>query len=186
VDRQDLLRLCGLELGFTNAAKATASRLASDRGIARLYEERLHESNALDFGMLQPFARSVLEHQAALGRLHPYEHVLVDEAQDLSPMQWDLLEAMNAGQLYLVGDPRQSIYRFRGAAPEFLEQYIDREDVRVYHLDKNYRSKPPIVTAANVVAPERWAPMEACRELGQVQGQESPSVELHTPPSSSV
>ena len=79
-----------------------------------------------------------------------YRHVLVDEAQDLNPMQHRLLELVVGGRddLYLVGDPAQAIYGFNGADPTLLTDVAARlHGVEVIHLPTNHRSTPQIVAA---------------------------------------
>ena len=76
---------------------------------------------------------------------HPYTHVLVDEVQDLSPLQLQLITALvpeNGQGAFAIGDPKQSIYGFRGAVPHIhLEMKKFWPEVQVIPLDQNYRSK---------------------------------------------
>lgn len=92
-----------------------------------------------------------------------YRHLLLDEFQDTSPLQWQILEAWlaasrDAGRqptVFLVGDPKQSIYRFRGAEPRLFD--LAREalarDFGACHLtrDESRRASPAIVAAVNAV-----------------------------------
>jgi DNA helicase-2/ATP-dependent DNA helicase PcrA len=157
VDRLDLLRLCGTELGVPGADRARADTLAKHPDVRALYEERLREGNAFDYDALEEAMLDLCTMHQTRG---DYTHVLVDEAQDLSPMQWAILRALAPQHLYLVGDPRQSIYHFRGASPELLTAWCDRDDVTTVYLTHNFRSRPEIVHVANDVAPQRWLPME--------------------------
>ena len=79
-----------------------------------------------------------------------FRHVLVDEAQDLNPVQFGLLRQLVAGRhdLFLVGDPTQAIYGFNGADPSLLVD-VDRHlpGVEVVRLSTNRRSTPQIVTS---------------------------------------
>ncbi|MDP2924735.1 MAG: ATP-dependent helicase [Nanoarchaeota archaeon] len=79
-----------------------------------------------------------------------YEHVLVDEYQDVNSQQVDLLELLNPQNLFWVGDPRQSIFGWRGSdinyILKFKEKYIDAE---VITLTKNYRSNNHLVEFMN-------------------------------------
>lgn len=91
-----------------------------------------------------------------------YEHLAVDEYQDVDPVQYRLLRqiAPASGNLCAIGDPDQSIYKFRGADLAFFLRF--REDfpaARTVELDRNYRSQPAIVEAAKaVVAPGTLLP----------------------------
>ena len=81
----------------------------------------------------------------------PFSYLLVDEFQDISPLQFQLILAWNqAGkELFVIGDPDQSIYGFRGADAECfdrLEQAVS--SFTKIHLKENYRSAPPITESA--------------------------------------
>lgn len=85
-----------------------------------------------------------------------YRAVIVDEFQDTDPRQWGIFKALFSpeksdwGNLYLVGDPKQSIYAFRQAD---IYTYLDAADAigreHVYSLDTNYRSQPSLVEGLN-------------------------------------
>lgn len=79
-----------------------------------------------------------------------FRHVLVDEAQDLNPLQHRLVDLFNggAGDLFLVGDPAQAIYAFNGSDPGLLTDVEDRfRGVEIIRLPTNHRSTPQIVVA---------------------------------------
>src|SRR5215216_6599346 len=83
-----------------------------------------------------------------------YRHVLVDEAQDLNPVQQRLLDALvgGSGDLYLVGDPAQAIYGFNGSDPTLLLDVADRlPGIEVIALPVNHRCTPQVVTAGVAV-----------------------------------
>jgi DNA helicase-2/ATP-dependent DNA helicase PcrA len=76
----------------------------------------------------------------------------VDESQDLSPVQFRLIEALlsPAHNLFMVADDDQSIYGFRGALPQELFQFVDHyKDFQTYRMETNYRSGSPLIQAAN-------------------------------------
>jgi DNA helicase-2/ATP-dependent DNA helicase PcrA len=85
-------------------------------------------------------------------------HLVVDEVQDINPVQRDLIELLvgASGKLTAVGDHRQSIYGFRGAkvdiVAEMWEQFKKSADAEVVDLQENFRSTPRIIDLAN-----RWA-----------------------------
>lgn len=80
-----------------------------------------------------------------------HRHVLVDEAQDLNPLQWEFVRAL-AGpdpDLFMVGDPNQAIYAFNGADHTLFERLPGLAvPVRVFTLPGNYRCTPEIVDFA--------------------------------------
>jgi superfamily I DNA/RNA helicase len=108
---------------------------------------RCRENNALTYGMIMT---SFLELIPRIGRMLNYRHILVDEVQDLDPLQWrivNLLKSVCNASLFVVGDDSQSIYGFRGADPDYLIRNQDKFDI--YKLRDNYRSDRFIVEAAN-------------------------------------
>jgi DNA helicase-2/ATP-dependent DNA helicase PcrA len=83
-----------------------------------------------------------------------FRHVLVDEAQDLNPLQQRFLDHLRAGRddLYLVGDPSQAIYGFNGSDPSLLVDAGERfPGVEVVRLPVNHRCTPQIVDAGGFV-----------------------------------
>ncbi|HUT63856.1 MAG TPA: UvrD-helicase domain-containing protein, partial [Anaerolineae bacterium] len=83
-----------------------------------------------------------------------YKHILVDEFQDTDGLQMDILRMIvgnSASALFTVGDPKQSIYRFRGADVTIFNEFIEWHNVYFKTLRKNYRSAPSIVKFVNHV-----------------------------------
>jgi len=79
-----------------------------------------------------------------------FRHLLVDEAQDLNPLQHQLVDLLRSGRddLFLVGDPAQAIYGFNGADPALLVDVEERfPGVEIIRLPVNHRSSPQIVRA---------------------------------------
>lgn len=79
-----------------------------------------------------------------------FRAVIIDEFQDTDPVQWEIFQTLfsNIETLYLVGDPKQSIYRFRGAD---IHTYFKAKDFIKNHLclDTNYRSDPLLIASLN-------------------------------------
>ena len=128
--------------------------------LARLYEgyEALRaERNLVDF-------ESVLELTAAILAEHPeaarsvwdrYSFFVVDEYQDVNPLQKLLLDMWLGGrdEICVVGDPRQTIYTFTGASHAYLTGFpAEFPAAPVIRLVRNYRSTPQVVTLANTLA----------------------------------
>jgi DNA helicase-2/ATP-dependent DNA helicase PcrA len=83
-----------------------------------------------------------------------YHHFVVDEYQDVSPLQQRLLELWlgDRGDVCVVGDPAQTIYSFAGASPKYLLDFPRRHDTaKVIRLFRDYRSTPEVVSVANSV-----------------------------------
>jgi superfamily I DNA/RNA helicase len=91
-----------------------------------------------------------------------YEHLLVDEFQDINYAMGALLRELagRRGAIWAVGDVDQAIYRFRGASPANLLRFTqDFDDAQVIQLGRNYRSRPQILQAASAFA-ETYLPGE--------------------------
>jgi DNA helicase II / ATP-dependent DNA helicase PcrA len=81
-----------------------------------------------------------------------YAHFVVDEYQDVSPLQRRLLELWlgNSDDVCVVGDANQTIYSFAGARPDYLVNFADHyPNATVIRLVRNYRSTPEVITVAN-------------------------------------
>lgn len=76
-------------------------------------------------------------------------HLIVDESQDSNPQQFEFLLDMIAPDNYmLMGDHRQSIYRFNGATPDYVLNLMDSPEVTTYDLNENFRNAPEILDYA--------------------------------------
>ena len=83
-----------------------------------------------------------------------YKYFLVDEFQDTDSLQMDILRMIvgdSATSLFTVGDPKQSIYRFRGADVAVFNDFVAGRDVEFKTLKMNYRSSPGIISFVNHV-----------------------------------
>jgi DNA helicase-2/ATP-dependent DNA helicase PcrA len=117
------------------------------------FELRLREANRLDYGDLIRHARRLLalEPVAELYRNH-FSAVLVDEVQDLSLDQLDLVTRIGAGKTAYAGDTAQGIYGFAGAQPDEVFAAIDAMGPCVFELSRSYRSSPAVINAVNRLA----------------------------------
>ncbi|MFB1011264.1 MAG: DNA helicase II [Thiopseudomonas sp.] len=120
------------------------------------YEEACARQNAVDFGEL--LLRTLELFRDNAGLLEHYQrrfrHILVDEFQDTNAVQyaWLRLLAANAGSLMIVGDDDQSIYGWRGARIENIQQFNqDFPQSQTIRLEQNYRSTATILKAANAL-----------------------------------
>lgn len=79
-----------------------------------------------------------------------FEHILIDEYQDVNAMQVELINLLKPKNLFAVGDPRQSIFGWRGADINYILNFEkDYGDSEIIHLTKNYRSTKEIVEFIN-------------------------------------
>jgi len=137
-------------------------------GYLRAYEDKKRERSSLDFTDLLLRTRDLLRHNLEVRRyFHSrFDYLLVDEFQDTDPLQAEVVfflaeqepratdwttVALRPGRLFLVGDPQQSIYRFRRADLEVYTQVrtaIERQG-EVLSLSANFRTRAPIINWIN-------------------------------------
>ncbi len=119
------------------------------------YQQRLAELNAVDFDDLIALPAKMLDAPELRARWRArLRYFLVDEYQDTSAAQYRLLQRLSgeSGTFTAVGDDDQSIYGWRGARPENLDQLgVDYPRLKVIKLEQNYRSVGTILKAANAV-----------------------------------
>ncbi|MGY2129117.1 ATP-dependent helicase [Blastococcus sp. SYSU DS0617] len=138
------------------------------------YESAKERDGALDFEDLLLVTAYALEGHPDVARTvrDQYRHFVVDEYQDVNPLQQRLLDAWLGGRaaVCVVGDPNQTIYSFTGADPDYLLGFADRyPDAEVVKLERDYRSTPQVVGLANRLigmAPRRKG-LPGLRLLGQ-------------------
>ena len=118
------------------------------------YEQR--KCYGLDFDDLVYFTLYILEHDSATREKwqQRLEYVMVDEFQDIDKDQYALADILSGyhKNLFVVGDPDQTIYTWRGADVKFILEFDSRhEGVKTIYLNTNYRSVPQILTASNAL-----------------------------------
>lgn len=131
-------------------ASPMTGRTELSQPVQLLYKQK--DKMALDFDDLVFFTAYILhEFQDVREKWQErMNYVMVDEAQDCNSTDWDIVETLSkqCGNLFIVGDPDQSIYEWRGAKPDmFVAFRADRDIV----LDENYRSTPGILDVANSI-----------------------------------
>ena len=120
------------------------------------YQQRLRESNALDFDDLIMLTVELFEKCPDVLEYYQqrFQYIMVDEYQDTNHCQYRLIRelAMAHQNLCVVGDDDQSIYAFRGAdINNILNFEQDYDDIKTLRLEQNYRSTKNILEAANLV-----------------------------------
>jgi DNA helicase-2/ATP-dependent DNA helicase PcrA len=124
--------------------------------VYKRYQELLKQNNAVDFDDLLLWTAHLLSEFPAVREKYAqrFHHVLVDEFQDTNFAQYVLLKHLAAGHnnIFVVGDPDQSVYRWRGADYRNVQRFEqDFPDAQVILLEQNYRSKQTILDAAMAV-----------------------------------
>ena len=116
------------------------------------YLQLQRKYNALDFDDIIYFTLYILENFADAREYwqSEFDYIQVDEVQDCSSNDWRIINVLSeqCGNLFIVGDPDQAIYEWRGARPEFFVNFEADTDII---LDENYRSTPNILNVANAV-----------------------------------
>ncbi|WP_374999969.1 ATP-dependent helicase [Aeromicrobium sp. CTD01-1L150] len=159
---------------YPDVARARGREVAGlDRGqVAALmvsYEDLKREANRIDMEDILLVTAAILadDERIAARVRSQYRWFVVDEFQDVNPLQSTLLDLWLGGRedVCVVGDPRQTIYSFAGASPRILADFTTRyPDAQRIELVRNYRSTPQVVAVANAVFPSRE------REGGTVRG----------------
>jgi DNA helicase-2/ATP-dependent DNA helicase PcrA len=120
------------------------------------YQQKLKEADSLDFDDLLYLPLKILrEFPEILERVqNRYKYLMVDEYQDTNQAQYELLKLLSSKELniFVVGDPDQSIYSWRGANIQNILQFEkDFPGAKVIRLEQNYRSTETILEAANAL-----------------------------------
>jgi DNA helicase-2/ATP-dependent DNA helicase PcrA len=123
--------------------------------IYNIYQQRLIEINAVDFGDILLHSYFILINHKDIQETHSnyIQHILIDEFQDTNLLQYDLIKLLlnNNQNLFCVGDDDQSIYAWRGAKIENIINFPNEFNCEVVRLTKNYRSNNAILEAASSV-----------------------------------
>jgi ATP-dependent exoDNAse (exonuclease V) beta subunit len=160
-----------------NIAGAALARFVSEfDGLRRLYADYKRQAALLDFDDLLHHARDLLVSNPGVRQAltHRYPRILVDEFQDTDPLQAEILwllsghgdqseawaaRRLRPGSLFLVGDPKQAIYRFRGADVDTYlvakRSLLAQDPDSILEITANFRSSAPILEFAN----RRFQPM---------------------------
>lgn len=120
------------------------------------YEKYLHENNLVDFDDLIALTYKLLEQNPELAKTtsQKYQYIMIDEYQDTNELQLKLIQKLCTAHnnICVVGDDDQSIYGWRGAhIRNIMEFDQDFTGCEVFKLEKNYRSRTPILKVANAL-----------------------------------
>ena len=135
--RRTLLKFCAVCWGIWDNMK-------SKRGLLSFSDMILHAKRTVE----------------GRGIRKTFKHILVDEFQDTDPLQFQMIESLkNYGEdssLFAVGDPKQSIYKFRHADPALFAEIISRQDTRRIHLDTSFRTRAVLLSRINSMFAQLW------------------------------
>lgn len=137
-------------------SRTLPAQLSVDAMVAlhQRYEDLKDERKQIDFEDVLLATAGMIENEPRVAEQvrEQYRFFVVDEYQDVSPLQHDLLALWLGGrrELCVVGDASQTIYSFAGATSDYLVRFgSEYPEARVVRLEDNYRSSAPIVTLAN-------------------------------------
>ncbi len=123
--------------------------------ILAAYEQALKKRNAFDLNDLIHLPVKLF-HENSFLRLNyadRYTHVLVDEFQDINLRQYELMNLLASGpeaNIFIIGDPDQAIYGFRGSDPRFMDEFALRSPAHEkIVLGSSYRCPQPVIAAAS-------------------------------------
>ncbi|WP_317698581.1 ATP-dependent helicase [Aeromicrobium sp. REDSEA-S32_B7] len=147
-DYPDVARRRGREVADLDPGRVAAVMAA--------YEDVKRERGRIDFEDILLITAAILadDERIAAQVRRQYRWFVVDEYQDVNPLQSTLLDLWLGGRddVCVVGDPRQTIYTFAGASPQILADFAQRyPDAERVSLVRNYRSTPQVVAVANAV-----------------------------------
>ena len=139
------------------------------------YQQRLSDSNALDFDDIIARTVTLLSENEAIRSFyqHQFRYISVDEYQDTNVAQFKLTELLSGGEgnLMVVGDDDQSIYKFRGATIENIRNFHKLfKNAKIVRLERNYRSTQSILDAANAVIAHNNKSADMKKELWTDRG----------------
>ena len=111
--------------------------------------------------------------------VRPVDHLLLDESQDSNTEHFEfLINLVNPKNYMIMGDHKQSIYRWNGAHPDYLISLSKQNEVTTYHLDENYRNASSILTfAKNIIMVAGYDYRDTSTPMRGISGKVVPDVE---------
>ncbi|WP_420453488.1 ATP-dependent helicase [Ilumatobacter sp.] len=164
--------------GYASEARRAQRRPAGGvdgvAGVFAAYVRLKRRRGVIDFDdvLLEVLAEAGRDGDFADGLRWRFRHLLVDEAQDLNPVQHRIVDLLREGRddLFVVGDPAQAVYGFNGADPSLLVEVESRfPGIEIVRLPLNHRCTPQIVAAgAHVLSVgDRAADVRSARDDGE-------------------
>lgn len=124
------------------------------RSIYKSYQTCLSDNRLIDFDDMLLYTKKLLEERPDIRRgwQNKFQYILVDEFQDINPIQYDVIKMLAEGRenLFIVGDDDQSIYGFRGSNPSIMMLFQkEYSSAKIVTLGENYRCGQAIVKASS-------------------------------------
>jgi len=170
VNVKDVLGAISARKGQRPSIGSVDQRSESFVRLSQAYQDQLREAALRDFDDLLVDTIRLLHEQDSVRRVinDTFRHIFVDELQDTSQIQMDLLELLvtpTTVRIFGVADTDQMIYTWRDARPENLEEFEQRFGARVESLGGNYRCPARIVQAATAVIANNPGRQRAAQDL---------------------
>lgn len=138
---------------------------ASGDRVALAYERLLRDDGRLDFDdLLRHAGRILQDRNVAFGYQQHFAAVIVDEVQDLSVTQLQMVQLLGGNRVTYSGDPGQGIYSFAGAEPEAVFADIEVRAVEKITLTRSFRSSPAVLAAVNALTELQDRPALRCAD----------------------
>jgi DNA helicase II / ATP-dependent DNA helicase PcrA len=175
-DEAAVLQVAAELTGSERDGRKLIAGLADDPDSKQALRKELIARDLIDFdGLVELTAALLADNPAIAAELRArWPRVSVDEYQDIDAVQYELLRAISGdgAGLTAIGDPDQAIYGFRGADVGFFLRFsADFPAAATVQLSRNYRSSPPIVTAAmQAIAPATLVPGRKAVAMREVPG----------------
>jgi DNA helicase-2/ATP-dependent DNA helicase PcrA len=167
---------------YSKSAIGFLEKVVAD--VYQSYQSQLYKNQALDFDDMIAFTVRLLRTREDTRKHYQsrFQHVLVDEFQDVNAAQYDLIRLISpSGNVTIVGDDDQSIYAWRGADVSHILGFAgDFENAKVVKLEQNYRSTQRILSAANAVIVQNRARSQKSLWTQNVDGSPVSVTELGT------
>ncbi|OGQ05430.1 MAG: hypothetical protein A3F82_00535 [Deltaproteobacteria bacterium RIFCSPLOWO2_12_FULL_44_12] len=154
--------------------------------ILESYTEEKSRRQTLDFQDLEILALNLLttNEEVLKNYQNRFAHILVDEVQDINDLQRELIRLLfnpSKNCLCVVGDPKQSIYRFRGANVEGFKIIVDwivKAGGHLVELNENFRSRPEILQFVNHTFQQLFSPVEKTALVATRERRKDPALEI--------
>ena len=198
-DPTNEVRACLETFRKTLVTKMAGEQLPVIREYLRIfageYRRRKQLAGRMDFGDQQILARDLLTNHPEIARSYQkrFAYFLLDEVQDTNSLQWEILSKLiyadgvshSKGRVFLVGDIKQSIYRFRGAEVEVITELASGlvgGKGRTLVLEENYRTLRPVAEAINDLCKPIFSsedyPYHPLVPVRNCEAEEDPRVEM--------
>lgn len=133
--------------------------MVEDQQLRRLYEAYdagLRACGVVDFDDLLLLTYKLFEERPEISAFYrrQYKYICVDEAQDLNEAQYRILCALCGKQYFnimMVGDPKQAIFMWNGASPQYMDFFVRDFGATTIELNENFRSSQAVVAAARAL-----------------------------------